>query len=188
MSCPDWSHLAPGRDDSEQAAWQSAVAHLDHCSKCWPAALRVEPTLIFRRLPEPEIDPQEIEEVRAGVAVLRRSRGFARSRQGGHRAGWGIAAAVLLAATIALAPPPRSVSRLPAEAGNAANSSVPALESQERLSSVVTDRHDAPTLAATRSAADAPLIEKMGDPGARIYQLQGKGVAVVMIVDRHIDV
>jgi len=93
MSCPDWRRLDPAARDASGALhaapdaigaidalhavhWQQALSHLDSgCPECWREALAVDPTLIFRRLPAPELTPaqeaEEVEAARLAVAAMR---------------------------------------------------------------------------------------------------------------------
>ena len=77
MSCPDWSTLtaapATRRRTSEPATWAEAMDHLDACGACRDEALAADPILLFRRLPEVRADADEIADMRAGVAALRRA-------------------------------------------------------------------------------------------------------------------
>ncbi len=188
MSCPDWARfIHEPRDGEEEAAWELALAHLDHCERCWPAALRVDPTLVFRRLPEPEMDAEGVEQVRAGVEVLRRSRSFEGRQSSKARAGWGLAAALLLAASIAFSPEARTGVSANGAAVGPAVSAVAAAAPESPFSADAVD-HQPNQHVAAASTDEAPLIDKMEERGVRIYQLRGKGMAVVMIVDRHIDV
>ncbi|HYL06292.1 MAG TPA: hypothetical protein VE075_09645, partial [Thermoanaerobaculia bacterium] len=79
--CPDWRRLDPADRDAPgsphaAARWREALHHLDGgCTRCRQEALAVDPTLVFRRLPAPELGPaQEAEEVaaaRLAVAAMR---------------------------------------------------------------------------------------------------------------------
>jgi len=93
MSCPDWRRLDPAARDASGAPhaaggvadaidavhavhWQQALSHLDTgCPRCWREALAVDPTLIFRRLPAPELtaaqEAEEVEAARLAVAAMR---------------------------------------------------------------------------------------------------------------------
>jgi len=90
MSCPDWRRLDPAARDASGALhgaadaldavhavhWQQALSHLDSgCPHCWREALAVDPTLVFRRLPAPELSPaqeaEEVEAARLAVAAMR---------------------------------------------------------------------------------------------------------------------
>jgi len=125
MSCPDWRRLDPAARDASGAPhaaagaadaidavhavhWQQALSHLESgCPHCWREALAVDPTLIFRRLPAPELtaaqEAQEVEAARVAVAAMRTAsrldarsdarrdshdaRRNARGLPGGHRSG-----------------------------------------------------------------------------------------------------
>jgi len=182
MTCPDWGKLAAL--PREDAPWREAVAHLDHCERCWPLALRIDPTLVFRRLPDPEIDASMVEEVRRGVAVLRRSGAVEPARFRLKSARWGIAATLFLAFSLALAPGGRH--SLPATPEASTSLMAEAREGHDSLPTGHLIAGQSQALANT--SVEAPLVEKIGERGARIYQIRGKGVAVVMIVDHHIDV
>jgi hypothetical protein len=99
MSCPDWRRLDPAARDAAGAPraaadtpdgigaggaidalhavhWQQALSHLDTgCPHCWREALAVDPTLVFRRLPAPELtaalEADEVEAARLAVAAMR---------------------------------------------------------------------------------------------------------------------
>ena len=72
MSCPDWN-IARDRRDEEPELWTQALAHYDDCDRCRDAALAAEPTLLFRQLPAPKVDADEIESMKQAVAAMRRS-------------------------------------------------------------------------------------------------------------------
>ena len=71
MTCPDWRSLADHRD-LEPQAWDEALHHFDGCRHCRDEALAVEPTLMFRHLPAPKVDRDEITAMKQAVATLRR--------------------------------------------------------------------------------------------------------------------
>ena len=72
MTCPNWRQLS-ARHDHQPEAWDRALIHLDDCGQCLDEALAVEPTLLFRRLPAPEVGSDDIAAMRRAVATLRRS-------------------------------------------------------------------------------------------------------------------
>ncbi len=119
MSCPDWRRLDPAAREAAGAPradavaadaahasgaldaidamgtlhavhWREALRHLDTgCPDCWREALAVDPTLIFRRLPAPELtaaqEADEVEAARLAVAAMRtasRMEGAARGDAG----------------------------------------------------------------------------------------------------------
>lgn len=116
MSCPDWRRLDPAARDSPDAPhaadadavhavhWQQALSHLDSgCPDCWREALAVDPTLIFRRLPAPELAPaqeaEEVEAARLAVAAMRRLPATQPSLHG-HSARWALAAGLTAMALV----------------------------------------------------------------------------------------
>jgi hypothetical protein len=174
LACPDWTALAAHRrerDGAEPAAWGEALAHLDGCAACRRAAPAVDPTLLFRRLvaaPLPLDERAEVEAVLQGVTALRAARRVAqRSGRGRSWARWA-AAAVL--AFLALSMDNEGLPRALHTAGRA------------------------PLAAAAVPAAlgRLPLLDGIEGPaaraGARIYQLEGEDLSVVMIVDESLDV
>ena len=72
MSCPDWRLLSERRD-RQPDVWDAALHHLDGCTRCRDAALAVEPTLLFRRLPAPVVPASEVAAMKQAVAALRRN-------------------------------------------------------------------------------------------------------------------
>lgn len=173
-ACPDWTALAAhrrDRDGAEPAAWGEALAHLDGCPACRRAAPAADPTLLFRRLvaaPLPLDERAEVEAVLQGVTALRAARRVAqRSGRGRSWARWA-AAAVL--AFLALSMDNEGLPRALGTAGGA------------------------PLAAAALPAAMGrlPLLDGIEGPaaraGARIYQLEGEDLSVVMIVDESLDV
>ncbi|HVF61422.1 MAG TPA: hypothetical protein VNJ70_16560 [Thermoanaerobaculia bacterium] len=173
-ACPDWTALAAHRrerDGAEPAAWSEALAHLDDCPACRRAAPAADPTLLFRRLARVEApldERAEVEAVLQGVTALRAARRVAqRSGRGRSWARWA-AAAVL--AFLALSMDNEGLSRALHTAGNR------------------------PLAAAAVPAAPGrlPLLDGIEGPaaraGARIYQLEGEDLSVVMIVDESLDV
>jgi hypothetical protein len=118
MSCPDWRRLDPAARDASGAPhpaadavaavhavhWQQALSHLDSgCPDCWREALAVDPTLIFRRLPAPELTPaqeaEEVEAARLAVAAMRRLPATQPSLHV-HSARWALAAGLTAMALV----------------------------------------------------------------------------------------
>jgi hypothetical protein len=99
---------APERD--------AALDHLDRCDACSALGPRLDPLLLFRRLPEVQVSPAELERMRESVAVLRRAASDPEPLSAGFRGVRGprlpglvlrLAAAVLVAAAaLWLAPGP----------------------------------------------------------------------------------
>ncbi|HEX6865067.1 MAG TPA: hypothetical protein VF414_19710 [Thermoanaerobaculia bacterium] len=166
MSCPDWSALAAHRNDVkgvEPQGWTDALAHFDSCSLCRRQALAADPTLVFRRMPVPELSPaeerDEVAAVRQAVAALRtasrldalETRPRPLSFSGWKR--WA-AAAVLVLASLSLGQSPGTIFQQPQMSG----------------------------------AALQPAVEAVNLPDARVYQVGEEDLLVTMIVDESLDV
>ncbi len=172
-ACPDWTALAAhrrDRDGAEPAAWGEALAHLDGCPACRRAAPAADPTLLFRRLARVEApldERAEVEAVLQGVTALRAARRVAqRSGRGRSWARWA-AAAVL--AFLALSMDNEGLPRALHTAGSRSLAAAAVPAAMGRL----------------------PLLDGIEGParaGARIYQLEGEDLSVVMIVDESLDV
>ena len=133
--CPDWRTLVDRRD-RQPRAWDAALGHLDGCSRCRDEALEHEPTLLFRRLPGPELRRGEIAAMKEAVAALRRN-DRRPPRSGWMRSGWmraAAAAAILIAAGLleGTVRPDRPGASLAAAGAPAPGASLAALSS-ERL-------------------------------------------------------
>ena len=133
--CPDWRTLVDRRD-REPRAWDAALEHLDGCPRCRDEALVHEPTLLFRRLPGPELRRGEIAAMKEAVAALRRN-DRRPPRSGWMRSGWmraAAAAAILIAAGLleGTVRPDRPGASLAAAGAPAPGASLAALSS-ERL-------------------------------------------------------
>ena len=211
MSCPDWNRLVALRDGAPRFAegsegaeidWLSAVEHLDSCPSCERAALAADPTLVFRRLGPLDLSPAEesaeIESVRRAVAAMRTGR---RLERASHAASSGrhwrryAAAAVLAAAALSLGvePHPGGAALGSTALGSAALSGLarrptPAIGALGAIlpAAVVTPAAAYPTYGEAGEADGA--MEGLNRPKARVYQLHGRHLQVVMIVDEKLDV
>jgi hypothetical protein len=175
-ACFDWARLTVHRrrrDDAvEPEGWSEALAHLPTCAACRRAAVAADPTLVFQLAPPPVAagaeEAAEVARMRAAVAAMRRTaplRRAARSRVGGWRAA---AAGLLVAVALAQAPRPLERAAAPAVTGGVATAGLELqLPPELRLQ---------------------PIVEDTDRPEARVYQLSGQGMAVVMIVDETLDV
>jgi hypothetical protein len=200
----------------EPTGWAAAIEHVGlgrpsaGCAACRRSALAADPTLVFHRLsgeplaaPSTAIDP-EVAAVRQAVAALRTASRFGGTAAAAGRpmdrasaAGWargavrwsaaaGLAAVALTAGSAAperIAPAALSVA-LPAAAADP--SIEPALYPGLRAAS-------GPVLAAVPAAMrvppqQMPMVEDLNRPDARIYQIDGGNLSVVMIVDEKLDV
>lgn len=108
MSCPDWRSLAAARErlsgdggtggaDLERE-WLSALRHRDDCADCRQRALDADPLLLFRDLPEIDLGPAGVEEMRQRVAGARRMLQASQPMVRRRRPRWPAAAAALLLA------------------------------------------------------------------------------------------
>lgn len=195
MSCPrDWEGLLAHRFDPRQAPpadWRQASAHLDRCPDCLRRAEAIDPTLLFRALPEIEIGDDEVAEMQRAVATLKASsalrpqtRGWRLRRLVAAREARGerprtllrLAAAVLLVVGLgtgtALLPGDGESSL---EAGGAVAESFEPVTGWTELEPPV---------------EDAPIVEGVVSPVARVYSFPApdEEVAVVMVIDPTLDV
>lgn len=183
MSCPAWDRLAVERpasadsvDAREPEGWREALEHLDGCDECRSAALAADPVLLFRRLPAVAADAATVDDVRAGVAALRRAHrvagGIDRPRKArGRRHSlrwWGRAAAavVLTAGLLGLRPDVEDPQRAPANPRSAAEP--PSIAQWERPTGFAVDDIEHPT--------------------ASVYHFDAEDLGVVMVVDAGLDV
>jgi len=172
------------------------------CPSCERAALAADPTLVFRRLGPLDLSPAEesaeIESVRRAVAAMRTGR---RLERASHAASSGrhwrryAAAAVLAAAALSL-----GVDHRPGGAGAALGSAALGSAVLSGLAHQPTPAIGAlgtilPAAAVTPAAAAYPTygeadgaMEGLNRPKARVYQLHGRHLQVVMIVDEKLDV
>ncbi|HNU82838.1 MAG: hypothetical protein GX178_12070 [Acidobacteria bacterium] len=163
MSCPDWQRLTALRErdpDAEPPGWREALAHLDGCPACAAAALAADPLLVFRRLPRPAVREEEVAALGAEVLALVRA-GRREARRPRRRGFWrGAAAAALVGAALLLEP------------GAGALRPGPGV-----------------TVAALAAEPAAPpLLDGLEASSARVYELGGDGLALVMVVDASLDV
>lgn len=200
MSCPDWRELAAWRDDpqaGEPAEWREALEHLDRgCAHCRRDALAADPTLVFRRLvvsydPAPAQEASDVDSMRRAVAAMRAASRVEASERRGRSVlswkHWGVAAALALAALSLPAGPsarrdssaahPMAVRRLPASMSGA----VPAV--------LLAGSPVAAFAGQGMPGDDLPTLEGVDNrPDARVYHMDGDGLAVTMIFDETLDV
>ena len=201
MSCPDWKTLAAWRDDpssSEPAGWNGALAHFDRgCQDCRRTALAADPTLVFRRLvavaePTPAQESSDVDAMRRAVAAMRaasRVEAVERKRQTLSWKRWGLAAVLALAALTLPSGEARhplarldqldQLSQRPDFAGGLRGG---------LLSGFLSDGRDAALAVPASMGDDLPTVDGVNRPGARVYHMDGEGLAVVMIVDESLDV
>lgn len=188
MSCPDWTALTAhrlqgrhGQETVEPEGWSTALDHFDGgCQLCRKAALKADPTLVFRRLAQVPAaamteaqERAEVDSVRQAVAAMRaasrlepKGRRFA---AGGWKR-WSAAAALAMMAVIV----PSDDAQRTAQLRNALER--PAAESLEA------------STRAARQTGEAPVLEGGVDlPDARVYHLGDQELAVVMVIDESFD-
>ncbi len=106
-ACPDWKDLTVRRerDGADPEGWTEALAHFDACRECRSAALEADPLLVFRRLPAPDLPPDqersEVESMRQAVAAMRTAKRLESGRRFASWRRWA-AAAVLAVASLSL--------------------------------------------------------------------------------------
>ena len=171
MSCPSWKELTTRDEPRETAAWSEALEHFDsNCPACRRAALAADPTLVFRRLPSLEMsaaqEASEVDSIVRAVAAMRTASRAEASERRPHAGVWKrwAAAAVLAGASLSI-PADRSVERTdPAFRG--------AVQSM---------------MAPSALATELPTLEQVNLPDARVYHMNGKDVAVVMVYDKSFE-
>jgi hypothetical protein len=208
VSCPSgntpagWRSLVAHRAAAggrEPAGWAEALAHLDGCAACRRMALDADPTLVFRRLraapavSSPPADLGESAAVQQAVAALRAASrvgasSVARRRGLGANGGWTrwAAAAVLAATALALGStaPDRPA---PAVAAMPSLPLAPTLRVEPTIATAAMTTRDLQAQPSLRPA-QLPMIEELNRPDARVYQIDGGNLSVVMIVDEKLDV
>jgi hypothetical protein len=186
VTCPNWTALTAHRRErggpgaAEPETWPAALAHFDGgCPLCRKAALKADPTLVFRRLPsvpaakmtETE-ERAEVEAVRQAVAAMRTaSRLGSEARKSGALSGWRrwTAAAVLALAALFIPSGDAREARPGADQAAIFRDGYVGEGSQE-------------------SDLDTPVMEGVNLPDARVYHMSGDGLQVVMVVDESIDI
>ncbi len=186
MTCRDragWRALLAHRfaEGEEPAEWPEVGAHLESCGGCRRIALGIDPSLIFQRLPAPSaLGASDVEAMRQAVAGLRRAsaRGLVAERSTTPRLRAPIAIGKLGRAAAAAALVLGLGSQLPLAPHAAVT---PASVDASRA--VVAD-------AAVGEPAPGESLGVSGDVGrplARVYQIAYHDMAVVMVVDKSLD-
>lgn len=181
MSCPDWTALTSHRRHGgrEPEGWSAAAAHFDRgCQTCRKAALKADPTLVFRRLAQVPAaamteaqERAEIDSVRRAVAAMRTASRLDKGSRGllptGGWKRWSAAAALALVAVTV----PSDDARRPARPAKAPAGEILDLPGQ-----------------AVRQSGAATVLEGGVDlPGARVYHLGDRELSVVMVFDESFD-
>lgn len=186
MTCPDWTVVTAHRRErgglgaAEPESWPAARAHFDDsCPLCRKAALKADPTLVFRRLsPVPAAKMTEAEEraevegVRQAVAAMRTaSRLGSEAPKSGALTGWRRWTVAAVLALAGLVIPSGDVRQARPSAEPAA-----------------IFRNEVFGGGAQEGEADTPVMEGVNLPDARVYHMSGDGLQVVMVVDESIDI
>ncbi len=205
MNCPDWPRLVAlregcrdGRSD-DPPGWRSALNHLDSCRHCRPQALAADPTLLFRRLPGAAQVAVDIEAMKRAVATLRRTgplhnAGGVEGSRSLQRRLSAVAAGLLFVALLGLAPgvggrrAAVDEQRAAVDEQRAAQQSeVPAEEaaalSVGSLYQAAGFGEELQPFALSESA-----IEDVDLPNSRVYQISGKEMTIVTVVNASLDV
>ncbi len=177
--CPDWPDLVSTEPGRETAAWSDALDHFGHCDLCRSEALAADPLLLFRSLPAAELSADETEDLRQGVAVLRRSSDL-EPKPSTRR--WPTVAAsivlLLLVGWVVTNDPPAPYQSASADAVEVATalSTDPEVALRPEISEPVFDHHA------------LPLFEEIGEPFEQVVQWSDETVSVVLVVDERFDV
>jgi hypothetical protein len=74
MSCPSWNRFGDARDIPETELSEAMRDHAVRCPDCYPRAVRLDPTIAFKRLPKVTVSTDDIESMKQAVAAMRRGR------------------------------------------------------------------------------------------------------------------
>jgi len=182
--CAEWPRLEAlvaarleRHDDAEALLSAAALSHFEECGECRRNALALDPTLALLPLVEREAAAataadDDVEAMLQAVETLRRSPA-GRRRSTAVSIGWRTAAAIALAVG--------ALYQLPARGPRIVRPSADAV-----LESLASRPVDNEVVRAEFSGQ--PVLEDLDRPDARVYQLGGDDVSVVMIVDETLDV
>ena len=191
MSCPDWTSLTAHRRDRsspEPEAWSEALAHFDGgCKVCRKAALKSDPTLVFRRLPAVSAaamteaqERAEVDAVRQAVAGMRtasRLDSLENRKRASFLGGWrrwsAAAALTMMAVTIP------SDDRRQAE------------KAAIFRDGLMTESWESPEAAEQVARQTVPVTVLEGGvdlPDSRVYHQSYDGLSVVMVVNESLDI
>jgi hypothetical protein len=173
-ACPNWTDLVAhryARAEQEPRGWGDALAHAEACARCRQEAIAADPTLVFRRLATAgtprEARDVDVAAMRQAVATLRRARALEPARQSNR---WRWAAAAVLPLLALLLPSAQDPSRSRAVGDSSLTLRLPT------------------SMLPSAELAALPLLDDLDRPHARVYELGGPDLAVVMIVDETLDV
>lgn len=184
MSCPNWRELCARREEdaADAPGWHSAMIHLDDCPACQKEALDADPTLLFRRLPELEVDAEEVRAMQRAVAGMRRSEPLAR-RTRSVSSIWLRAAALgaVLLGSILL-----RGAGVPAERNLLAGSPVAEASFSEATS--YSEAAVAADEAENRTVRDLPLVEMVDPAYGPLIEVVDQDISLVVVMPEIRDV
>ncbi|HEV2844454.1 MAG TPA: hypothetical protein VG477_06390 [Thermoanaerobaculia bacterium] len=132
--CPSWKTLVLDRerrerDGADPEGWAEALEHFDACRDCRSEALKADPLLVFRRMPELDLpaagERSEVESMRQAVTAMRTAK---RLESGRRFAGWRRWAAAAVLAAVSLSVSQDKVAEIELAAGPAATAGSAILE------------------------------------------------------------
>lgn len=192
MTCPDWSSLAAHRlsGDPEPEGWGEALAHFDGCQLCRKAALKADPTLVFRRLPPVSSaamtaaqEQAEVESVRQAVAAMRAaSRLDSLETRRSTSSGWKRWAAAAGLGLAAISLPWHGQPARDARPGDTA-----AIFREGRMTEIGGTGGFVADAPANQQVGLSSVVEGISSPGARVYEMSGGDMPIVMVVNEDID-
>ena len=160
MSCPDWIELETARD-TDPDSWERALEHLDDCPACRESAFDADPLLLFRGLEAEPLREDEVDEIAAGVATLRRARELEANTPPSRRTP-ALTAAAAAAAVVALL---SGVPRMPAPEPATVLAAAPVPSLADEPSSAL---------------ADLPILEDVGSDGS-LVQVDGADFTLIFV-------
>ncbi len=205
--CPDWSRLVAQREERREdhrgamnddpPGWREALHHFDSCPHCRPQALAADATLLFRRLPgsaQPGEAPRgaqiavDIEAMQRAVATLRRTvplqkATVAKDSRGLWRRLSAVAAGLVFVAFLSMTSgvgDQREVMEA-VQAETAAEETVVAGEDSLYRAAGFGDELQP-------FALGDSAIEDVDLPNSRVYQISGKEMTIVTVVNASLDV
>jgi hypothetical protein len=171
VSCPDWPELLALRQRlgaGQPPEWERATAHLDGCPACRRVAERLDPALLFRRLPVVSSDEAAIDDMRRRVELLRRARQVEKGL-GRHRRWRESAAAALLALGLLGVLHGSTPQREAARASRASLGEPPFAGMMGELTGL-------------------PVLEHLDQPFDQIVQWSSDELSMILLLDERFDV
>jgi hypothetical protein len=157
MDCTQARRLLRASDAAAELERDAALEHLEGCRVCAALAPNLDPLLLFRRLPDVAVSAGETARMREAVAVLRRAPADPEPPRAG---GWAlrVAAAIVAAAALVLAPGPGAHERGGAPPATPAGRLAGSVPVPEYLPSVETLGSTGPYVATQVTEDDLTLV------------------------------